>query len=215
MIEQVEARVAERRLGSHTATDQYVDVPVTEEIYPEYTWYYEVEGAKLKFDFNEGVVVPLARVKSPIISITTLEKNDEDPDDTADWETLTEGPGASSHFMLLTSGTKDLGYALWFYDEEPEPGPKRLRVDYSYGYNVDSDILADWCTLNVGVKILVARLGTNQPDGLASLEGGDLGTFMNTNYRDRIALYRAEILEIEALYFPRIPSEMDIAVEII
>jgi len=214
-ITEIEARVTERALGSHTATDQYIDVPTVEEIGGEYSWYYRVKNAKLKFHFAEGLVVPLGRVKSPILSITSLYKNDEDPSDAPNWEQLTEGPGDGSHFILLTSGTKDLGYALWFYDEEPKEGPKRLKMTYKYGFNIDSNILSDWCTLNVAIKVLLARMGTNQADGLAYLEGGDLGTYMNTNYRERIEEIRKEISRIEENYFPPEEGTSDIAVGVL
>jgi len=201
-IEQVESRVVEARLATHTATNEYINVMVGDDIADVYSWEYDVEDARLKFNLNEGIIVPLGRVKYPVISITTLEKNDEDPDSAASWDTLTEGPGASTHFFLLTTGSKNHGYALWIYDEVPEPGPRRLRATYSYGWAVDSDILGDWCALGVAIKILVARMGTNEPDALASLDADTLGSHMNTNYAERIGFYRAQQLEIEAEYFP-------------
>ncbi|MHA1742537.1 MAG: hypothetical protein ACTSVD_10665 [Candidatus Thorarchaeota archaeon] len=201
-ITEFEARIEELALGSHTVTDQYIDVPLIEKIDKPYKWTFSNENAKLRFDLTKGVIVPLGDVKSPIISITALYKNDEDPDDPPNWEQLTEGPGDGSHFMLLKSGRKEWGYALWFYDEEPEEGPKRLKLDYTYGFNIDSNILSDYCTMGVAIKVLLARMGTNEADGLAYLEGGDLGSYMNTNYRERIAILKQEMREIEEKYFP-------------
>ena len=217
-IEQIESRVVARALGSHTVTDQYIDVPVGDDIYPNYTWYYEVDGARLKFDIEGGYVVPLGDVKYPVISITSLYKNDADFEDAPNWEQLTEWDGSTddTHFMLLTSGRKNSGYALWFYEEEPEPGPKRLKMSYTYGNNIDPEILEEWVTLNVCVKILVARMGTNQKDSLATLRGVDVGRHINQNYSDRIGYLRAQIIEIEAFYFPRRRAEDDgFAMEVI
>lgn len=217
-VEQIESRVEARALGSHTATDQYIDVPMAEEIYPDYTWYYEVEDAKLRFEVEGGVVVPLGGVKYPIISVTSLYKNDEDYDSTPDWEQLTEWDGSSddTDFMLLTTGRRDSGYALWFYDDEPEPGPKRLKATYTYGYNIDADILDDWCGLYTSIKVLTARMGSNEDSGLSMLEGGDLGVHINTNYKDRIEELRRQIVEIEIEYFPlRRAEDDDLAMEVL
>jgi len=205
-IEEVEREVEERRLGSHTATDVYVDVPSLDEAAGYYSATYKAKTGQLFIatSMGAGILVPLLNIKGPIISITSLYKNDEDPSDTPDWEELTEGPGDGSDFMLLeaTSGSKTYGYALWIYDNFPLAGPKRLKMSYTYGYNINSKILQEWCTLKVAIKVLEAKMGTSSGEGLTEFAGGDLGTYIPTQYQTRIALFKQRIKEIEATYFP-------------
>lgn len=203
-IEQVESQITDRALGSHTATNQYVDVPPYGKAGGSYDWKYNVRTGRLDWDLGEGVIVPLAGMKAPIISITSCAKNDEAADDTPSWDTLTEWDGSTddTDYMLLKSGLRDLGYALWFYQNYPYTGPKRLRITYSYGWNVDSDILADWATYKVAIRVLQARLNTNNPDGMAAYDGGDLGVFVPRHYKDLIAHYWASIRYIERTHFP-------------
>lgn len=215
--EQIERRIIERRLGNHSAIASYIDVPYAEEPTDTYQIYYEASTDKLSLVYPRGgILVPLGAVKSPIISITKLWKNDESFDDAPVWEALVEWDGstADSDYMLLKSGLKDSGYALWFYEDLPEFGPNRLRLKYYYGYNIHTKILGDWCSLKVGIKILLARMGTNKSSGLGMLEGDELGVFMSTNYRERIAEMRAQVDEIEAMYFPTRETSDTLAMEI-
>jgi len=217
-IEQIESRVVERRLGSHSVAAEYIDVPIQADVdWDYYTLYYNVRNDKLRLSaISAGVLVPLGKVKSPVISITKLYKNDEDPEDVPVWDELTEWDGTkASHFMLLTSTVKGLGYALWFYDEEPEAGPKRLKMQYAFGFNIDEDIIVDWCTLHVGIKILTIRMGSNEPSGISIMEGDELGTFVTTNYEQRIAEYRRQIADIEERYFPPREQEKGLVMEIL
>jgi len=212
-IEEIEKEVIERRLGSHTATDVYIDVPNIEESVGYYSATYKAKTGQLFIgtSMGAGVLVPLKNVKGPIISITSLYKNDEDPTDAPDWEELTEGPGDGSDFMLLqvSSGSKTYGYALWIYDNFPLAGPKRLKMTYTYGYNIDSKILQEYCTLKVAIKVLQAKMGTSDGEGLNEFAGGDLGTYIPTQYQTRINLFRQRIAEIEAIHFP---SEFAVAI---
>ncbi|MHC5035046.1 MAG: hypothetical protein ACYTFZ_08425, partial [Planctomycetota bacterium] len=141
-------------------------------------------------------------VRAPIISITSLAKNDEDPEDAESWDSLTEGPGDGSSYMLLQSGLKDLGYALWFYDNFPLVGPKRVRATYQYGWNVDADIIADYCTYGASIKVLQAVMNSNDPTGMVSFDGGDIDEFLPRHYRDLIRSYREDRAKIEADHFP-------------
>jgi hypothetical protein len=182
----------------------------------ETSWYWTIEWTPrndtLRFSRGEGgYLVPLLNVKSPIISITELQKNDEDYADTPDWISLTEGPADNSSFLLLTSGLKNLGYAIWFYDNLPMAGPKRLRVTYTYGYNVDNEILQRWCTLKVAIKVLVAKMGTSSASGLTELQGEGLGIYLPRQYKRRIDELKAEVAIIEKTYFPK-PSGIPAAI---
>jgi len=205
-IEEVEKEVEERRLGSHTAADVYIDVPSLEEASGYYNVTYRARTGQLFVITSMGVgrLVPLTNIKGPIISITSLYKNDKDPSQEPDWVELKEGPGSGTHFLLLESVSKGktFGYALWIYDKMPLPGPKRLKMSYTYGYNINEKILQEWCTLKVAVKVLQAKMGTSSGEGLTEFVGGDLGTYIPTQYQARINMFRQRIAEIEASYFP-------------
>jgi hypothetical protein len=215
-IEEIENEITERALGNHTVTNQYVDIPIIEGTAISHTqWTYDVEDAKFRFDIDRGTIVPLANVKHPFIAITTLETNDQDPEDAPSWTTLTEGPADGSSFILLQTGRKDWGYAIWFYDNYPYEGPKRLRIDYTYGWNVDPDILSYWATLMASVRVLIARMGSSSISGLGWLEGGDLGTHTNTQYESRIRWMYSERDRIEIEYFPSEATDEPIAMGVL
>jgi hypothetical protein len=203
-MKDVEYGVIHRKLGSHTATDIYIDVPIGTEILRRYDWIYDAEHARLKIGINSGVLIPLIDIPTPIISITSLYKNDNDEASAPSWTALTQWDGTvASDFMLLKSGTKTLGYALWIYDDEPESGPNRLKMTYSYGFNVDLAILGDYCTYGASIKALMARMGTNEPDAMSMLEGDVLGRFMPRQYESRIKMFEAKMAYIEKTYFPQ------------
>ena len=213
-IKEVESRIDELGLGSYSATE-YLDVPEIIAEYPPYTWEYRVKSGRFKFTIETGRIVPLAQLKHPIISVTAVYKNDNDPDEAPNWQQLTEGPGENSHYILLTSGKRGFDYALWFYKDPPLIGPKRIKIEYTWGWNVDEDILSDYCTMAVAIKVLLARMGTNQPSGIAYMEGEELGVFQTTNYRERIEILRAEMREIEEKYFPSKVELEDVAAVIV
>jgi len=59
-IEEVEKEVEERRLGSHTATDVYIDVPGTEEVEGYYSATYKAKTGQLYIltSMGTGRLVP-------------------------------------------------------------------------------------------------------------------------------------------------------------
>lgn len=203
-IQEIEAQIIEKCLGSHTATDEYIDVPTQSELTGAFsvTWTPSVDSLRFTYE-SEGVLVPLYNVKKPFITITSLAKNDESYDDAPVWDTLTEGPALNSSFMLLKSGSKALGYALYFYDNYPLAGPKRLKMTYTYGYNVNSAILQDYCTYGACIRVLMARMGTSQADGLTELQTSNIGIYVPTQYQRRIDEFKAQMKEIEIKYFPK------------
>jgi len=201
-ITEVEADISERALGSHTATDNYLDVPEKTENKELYEWTYAVDTDRLTTDGGRTRLVPVTNARRPIISITSLYKNDENPDSAASWDELTEGPGDGSSFILRQSGDKQHGYVLQFYDNLPLHGSKRIKWTYTYGENISTYILARWATLKVAVKVLTARMGTSSTDNLTYIDAGDFGMQMNTRYRERIQEFKDEIQKIEDDHFP-------------
>ena len=200
-IDEVSSEIVERGLSTHVATDQYLDIPLVGEGSGVYEPSYNVKSGILRFNEGEGNIVPLRNIHHPIISITSLYKNDQSYTGAASWEELTEGPGASSHFLLLESDER--GYALWFYDDQPLAGPKRVKLTYTYGLAVPNNILARWATRKVAIDVLEARMGTNSVDGLSYIDAGDFGVSLNTRYRERIEEWRTDIEDIEKKYFPK------------
>lgn len=205
-IQEVEAWVAEKALGSHTATNEYLDVPHHGEEEKLYNWDYNIKNERLVFHEGQVFRVPLTGLKRPLISITSLAKNDEAYDQAASWDTLTEGPGEDSSFILRQTGSKQHGYELVFYDNQPLPGPKRLRLTYFYGHNISGDILSEYCSKVVAIEVLAHRMGTNSVDGLSYVDAGDFGVAFNTRYVERIERLQKRVDEIKAEFFPQ-PGE--------
>ena len=54
----------------------------------------------------------------------------------------------------------------------------------------------------MGIKVLQARRGTSQADGLTEFASGDFGTFIPTQYSTRMKEYREEMKIIEKDHFP-------------
>ena len=224
-IQQVEARVTERGLATHTAPDIYVDVPTQESVGSEYNWarqsysrfVYRIRQGQFNFNTASGLIIPLGNIQHPVIAVTTIHKNDEYPDDAPSWDLLVQWNGVvdDSSFMLLknTENQRRYGYAIFMYNAFPIVGPKRLKMTYTYGYNVDTEILKEWCTYQAAIKTLEARMGTNSVDGLSwAADSGDLGQFVNTQYAERISLMRLRIAEIEIDHFPTDQEERALAV---
>lgn len=205
-ITEVEAEITEKALGSHTATDTYLDVPATERGTGVYDVEYDIATDTLTTQAGRNVrIVPITDIHGPILSITSLYKNDAAYDAAPSWEELDEwdGSSADTSFLLRQSGNKQHGYVLIFYDNFPLSGPKRIKMTYSYGHNVSTNILSEYATKRVAINVLQARMGSNQVDGLHLVDmGGDVPFVYNTNYKDRIAEFRADIARIEERYFP-------------
>lgn len=213
-IQESEAKIIDRALGSHNASNAYIDIPVTGTVYSNYEFDLTEDTVGTA---SEGLVVPLATIKHPIIAITGLSKNEVDIVGAPVWTALTQWSGnAASDFMLLKSGKRDAGYALYIYNNIPTAqGPSRLKMTYSYGHNVPTAILSDYCTLDVAIRVLTVRIGTNEIDGLSRVYGNNLGQSMITNYSERIAEMKEKMAMIEIMHFPGRASEANISVAII
>ena len=85
-------------------------------------------------------------------------------------------------------------------------------MTYTYGYNISTDILSEYATKLVCIRILEALLNSNSPTGLRVYDGGDLGNFVNTNYKSLLDEYRADREAIERKHFPQ---QKEVAFEVI
>lgn len=203
-ITEVEGGIVDKGLGVHTATDELIDVPSKNSGESVYNYEYNSDQDIISFGENlNGVTIPLTNARRPIISVNHLYKNDNSYTATPEWEELAQGPADGSEYLLLKGGDKQHGYALYIYNNAPLPGPQRLKMDYTYGLNINNGILSEYCTKLVAITILQARMGTNSIDGLAYVDGGDLGVAFNTRYAERISEWRTDIADIESKYFPQ------------
>lgn len=203
-IKEIEYQVLDKNLGSTLVQNKYIDVPEASSKTDPSLWTYSARSGQLKLGMKNGMIVPIINIGAPIISVTSLYKNDNEPDVAPEWEELTQWTGSGvSNFMVLKSGSDQLGYALWIYDDEPNPGPNRLKISYGTGWAVDSVILGDYCTYGAAIKALMSRMATNEPDGLSMLESERLGSFVPNQYETRIKLFQNEMRRIERDHFPK------------
>lgn len=149
----------------------------------------------------------------PIVSVNsgTVSRNTEALNAAPSWELLkgkAELPSATdTDFMILMKYNPKagvmLGYGLYFYNKIPEAGRERLRATWVYGYNVDSKILREYATLHVSKKVVIARLMSGEPVGLASYRGPDLQEYVNTQASATLSYIDDRLREIEKNHLPQ------------
>jgi hypothetical protein len=201
-ITEVEKDVDTRCLASYTLTDQIVDI-LPELNYPAkgtIAWLEAIGG--LAYDeIDTSVFIPPFL---PLVSVTSLYRRTSAITETAVWELLTEGPGSSGSFMILKKRTKTnqyLGFCLYFYQNQPDVGLGRVKMTYVYGWNLSSDIIGEWCTLKVALKVFEALKEANTPYGSSDYSLMDLRVGLtDIETRQRGAISR--IKELEENYFP-------------
>ena len=202
-IEEIEADADARFLGSYTATDQLIDID-SELNYPAkgtIAWLEAIAGAGYD-EVNAGLLIPPFK---PLISVTALSRRTSGLTETAVWELLTEGPGSSASFIILKKATKTgqyLGNAIYFYQNEPYVGIGRVKMTYTYGWNLSTTIIGEWATLKVALKVFEALKEANTPAGSGDYSLADLKVgLVDIETRSKGTLQRVE--EIEENYFPR------------
>jgi len=200
-ITEIEKDAEARKLGSYTATDQLIDVPARLDWPAKDTiaWLYAISGKRYMDAATRIVIPPFI----PIISITSLSRNKAAYTAEPDWEALTEGPGSGDSYILLkkeTKGSKFLGFAIYFYQNPPDIGYQRIKMTYTYGWNIDSEIIGEWCTLKVALKVLDAVMNATSPIGVGDYGVQDVRVGIDPKRRRGDILER--IKELETLYFP-------------
>jgi len=210
-ITRISAHIDDQLLGTYSET-KYVDVSnVAEKTSEPVTYNYASDI--LNFGMGaDGVYVPVTSLKQPITSITTLSKNDEAITSAPSWEELTKWTGAvASDWGEILSQNHVMG--IYIFDDEPLVGFNRLKVVYSYGYNIDSDVLNEYCTLAVAIKVLSARTLAGRPGNMRQIAGVDLVDFIDfTN--SLIGYWKGRMKNIEDDYFPK-PKKVRTGVAII
>ena len=109
-------------------------------------------------------------------------------------------------FMILKkenhkTGNFD-GIAFYFYNNLPAAGYRKLSGGWVYGYNVNTKILREYATLKVCEKVILARLFSGQPMNIASFTGGDMNSWMNTQFEVQLAYIQRRCDEIKKRHFP-------------
>jgi len=206
-IEEVETSMLKQGWGTQTAVSGTVmDVHPTHAV-SRGTVAWWLQG--LPATTHGRVVVP---PYLPIVSVTSgaFFKNDAGLSSTPDWELLTckdNLPGAAdTDFMIVKkynhkTGNYD-GIAFSFYHDIPSAGSRRLSGGYVYGYNVDTKILREYATLKVCEKIILARLYSGQPMNVVSMTGGDMNSWINTQFDIQMVYIRTRCEEIEKKHLP-------------
>jgi len=205
MIERVEKEIDARKLGwkdggsygdGYDAT-LYIDVPENA----------EDESGFMRVYLNDY----------PILSVSSLQRRISDElTDTPVWEELKQGyyegweEGSDTDYMLITTTGKcgqryGIGF-LFYSSKKPEAGIARLKVTFTYSYNIPPSILEEYATLKVAIQVLKAAAAAGEPTRLSTYTGGDFQTFVNKEIQEQISEWEKRIREIEERFFPDIPS---------
>lgn len=201
-ITEIEADADARALAEYTLTDQLIDVlpgldyPAADTL----AWLEALAGKRYEEIKNLVLIPPF----TPIVSISSLSKRKSSLGTTDDWEVLTEGTTADTDYILLKKRTRTkqyLGFAIYFHHNNPTPGYQRIKMTYNHGWDLDTNIIGEWCTLKVALKVLAARLEAETP--AAASDYGIADTRVGIDLERRILITQRRIDEIERKYFPR------------
>jgi len=210
-ITRISKHIDNQLLGTYSET-KYIDVSsVADKTREPVTYNYKSDI--LNFGMGaDGVYVPVTSMKQPVTSITTLSKNDASITSAPSWEELTKWTGAvASDWGEILSQNYVTG--IYIFDDEPLAGFNRLKVVYSYGFNIDSDILNEYCTMAVAIKVLNARTLAGRPGNMRQIAGVDLVDFIDF-VRDTIGYWKGRMRSIEDDHFPK-PKKVRTGVAII
>ena len=201
-ITEVEADADARALGEYTLTDQLIDVlpglnyPAKDTI----AWLEAIAGQRFA-EISSLLVIPPFM---PIVSINSLSRRTSVLGTTDVWEALNEGSSDDDHYIQYKKRTRTnnyLGFALYFHHKNPNPGYQRVKMTYNYGWDLDTDIIGEWCTLKVSLKVFNALLEANTPTGSSDYAIAD--TRVGVDLERRIITIKERIKELEDRYFPK------------
>ena len=206
-IEEVETDMLREGWGTQTAVSgTVIDVKPTEAISRgSVAWW--MRGLP---DVTEAqVVVP---PYLPIISVISgsFFKNDSSLSQAPNWTMLVckdNVPDATdTDFMIHKkfnhkTGNYD-GIGFYFYGDAPSAGARRLSGGWTYGYNIDDKILREYATLKTCEKVILARLFSGQPMNVVSFTGGDMNSWVNTQYEVQLDYIEKRCEEIRKRHYP-------------
>jgi len=206
-IEEVETDMLKEGWGSQTAgSGTVITVEPTHALSRgSVAWW--VQGLP---ETEEGrLVIPPYR---PVISVTSgsFFHNDNSLSEAPSWELLDckdNVPSASDTDFIVVkkenhkTGNYD-GMAFYFYNNMPNAGSHTLSGGWTYGYNLDTKILREYATLKTCEKVILARLFSGQPMNIASFTGGDMNSWVNTQFEVQISYIRTRCDEIRRRHYP-------------
>lgn len=113
--------------------------------------------------YSQGKVVTLPH--SPFVSVANIKRNVAGYTETPDWEDLTEGPGSGTHFIIVKGSFKQglRGISLYFYENAPYSGIQKMKLDYTWGYELPPTVLRDFATCKVSLMFLYAKYLRKEP----------------------------------------------------
>jgi len=203
IIEEVENEIDNRKLGwaddasygtGYSISNLYIDVPGDE---------------------DETVTEVYLR-GYPIISMISLyRRTSSELYDTPVWEELTQGyyegwtEASDSHYKLIEVTGRDgqkYGIGFYFYKKKPKSGKARLKASFTYSYLVPQTILREYASLRVAVRVLELAIASGEPTRISEYTGGELQSFVASQFNAQISNWKKRIEEIEEKHFPRVES---------
>jgi hypothetical protein len=214
-ITEVENSMLARSLGTQTTlSGTMFDVfPDRGVIKDTFGWIY---GTDKEIQEGFSVIPPF----TPIVSIAsgTMQRNKAELDDEPSWDTLKnidEFPTVADNDYMIQYDVdkktgKRVGYSIFFMQNQPYAGRNRLRATWTYGFNIDTQVLREYATLKVCEKVIMASLMRAKPMDVASYRvGEDFGTYVSEQFKKQLGWIRRRTKELEDKHFPaNVPVSM-------
>lgn len=201
---------SEREIEDFAQT-KFVSTTVTQEIYDwnEYTTWKSPEMLRTfngtdRYDYryiNYNNKIKLK--KSPIISITTLQRNTASSDSTDSWSTLTEQTGTGGDYTFEANTA-----IVSFQQNWPRYGQRAMRVTYVYGYSSVPKSIERLTTLLAAKEILLSQMNNSlftssdsfSLEGISMTKSNVMSQYIKTLNEeiymlwDRIPVSRSEVV---------------------
>lgn len=162
-IEEVEMEMVERGFSTNALAGVIMDVPEGPVSGSMYTVGNMTQIVKNPSRFGGGLTVTLPNV--PFISVDNVQRNIRGYKQDTVWEDLTEGPGTGSDFLIVKrqfrAGLR--GVSLFFYNNVPQSGYQRLKLDYVWGFDLPEKVLREYATDRVAVMFLFSKYLRKEP----------------------------------------------------
>jgi hypothetical protein len=159
-IEEVEKEMIAKGFYTEALTDQYIDIPEYPDELPDDILYRGMYSTSL-YSTGKTILLP----HTPFISVESLHRNQHGYQQAEDWDELTEGPGTDSDFLIIQRRYKAglRGVGLYFYNNCPMAGYRKMKINYTWGLNLPETVLRDYATCKVGLMLLYAKYTRKEP----------------------------------------------------